>query len=56
MNNLNTAGAFCPQNGDSFMPLLMIMLLCPQLFGGSSGDNPMMLFLLMSMMQGGRMF
>ena len=55
MNNLNAGGAFCPQGNDGFMPLLMMMLFCPQLFGGQ-GENPMMLFLLMSMMQGGRMF
>ena len=52
MNNLNP-GAFCPPGGDNFMPLLMMMTLCPQMFGGGAGDNTMTLLMLMLMTQGG---
>ncbi|MCL2704047.1 MAG: hypothetical protein FWE91_10640 [Defluviitaleaceae bacterium] len=37
------------------MMFLMLMILCPGMFGGM-GQNPMMLILMFMMMSGGKMF
>ena len=50
-------GAMHHMEGENpMMMFLMLMILCPGLFGGGMGQNPIMMILLLMMFSGGKLF